>query len=111
MKYSIPPLMKALAQRNIRFDINRIDHAAIEVENLSPDNMLQFLEHMASKSHGPDCHCQRYLIRKIENNKCGNDLFANKAMSNFYLSDLVLTELNYKMMTLEFIHTAANNLM
>ena len=56
--------------------------------------MLQFLEHMALKSHGPDCTRKDYLIRKIENNKCGNRFIRQQIMSNFYLSDpKVLTEL------------------
>ena len=57
----------------IRFDINRIrPYSDKKWRNLSPDNMLQFLEHMSLKSHGPDCTAKDYLIRKIENNKCGN---------------------------------------
>ena len=57
----------------IRFDITRIyPHCDKKWKNLSPDNMLQFLEHMALKSHGPDCPSKDYLIRKITNNKCGN---------------------------------------
>ena len=42
------------------------------VDNLTPDQMLQFLEHMALKSHGPDCESKEYLIRKIKANKSGN---------------------------------------
>ena len=57
----------------IRFDISRIyPHCDKKWSNLSPDNMLQFLEHMALKSHGPDCTRKDYLIRKITKNKCGN---------------------------------------
>ena len=57
----------------IRFDINRIrPHSDKQWRNLSPDNMLQFLEHMSLVSHGPNCERKDYLIRKIQANKCGN---------------------------------------
>ena len=57
----------------IRFDINRIrPHSDKKWSNLSPNNMLQFLEHMALKSHGPDCLHKDYLIKRITENKSGN---------------------------------------
>lgn len=57
----------------IRFDIFRIrPHSDKAWKNLTPDHMLQFLEHMSLKSHGPDCDSKDYLIRKIKANKCGN---------------------------------------
>ena len=43
----------------------RAKHAPLENEN-------SVLEHMALKSHGPDCPSKDYLIRKIKANKCGN---------------------------------------
>ena len=46
----------------IRFDIFRIyPHCDKKWRNLSPDNMLQFLEHMALKSHGPDCAQEKII--------------------------------------------------
>lgn len=57
----------------IRFDIFRIrPYSSKSWRNLTPDHMLQFLEHMSLKSHGPDCPSKDYLIRKIQRNKCGN---------------------------------------
>ena len=88
--------MKAIKRRDIiRFDINRIRPYSGKVwRNLSPDQMLQFLEYMALKSHGPNCTNKDYLIRKITNNKCGNKFIRQQTMSTFYLSDpLVLNEL------------------
>jgi len=57
----------------IRFDIFRkVPFSDKAWKNLTPDHMLQFLEHMSLKSHGPDCPSKDYLIRKIKANKCGN---------------------------------------
>ena len=68
----------------IRFDINRIyPHSDKKWRNLSPDNMLQFLEHMALKSHGPDCIEKDYLIRKITANKCGNQFLRQQNYVSF----------------------------
>ena len=68
----------------IRFDINRIyPHSDKKWRNLSPDNMLQFLEHMALKSHGPECIEKEYLIRKITANKCGNQFLRQQNYVSF----------------------------
>ena len=68
----------------IRFDINRIyPHSDKKWRNLSPDNMLQFLEHMALKSHGPDCTRKDYLIRKVTANKCGNQFIRQQNYVEF----------------------------
>ena len=68
----------------IRFDINRIRPYSGKVwRNLSPDQMLQFLEYMALKSHGPNCTNKDYLIRKITNNKCGNKFIRQQNYVNF----------------------------
>ena len=57
----------------IRFDIRRIHpHSDKEWTNLAPDHMLQMLEHFAVKKHGPDCSNKEFLIKKIQENKCGN---------------------------------------
>lgn len=62
----------------VRFDIRRVyPFSAKQWDNLVPDHMLQFLEHMALKSHGPDCDSKDFLIKKITANKCGN-LFLRK---------------------------------
>ena len=68
----------------IRFDITRIyPHSDKRWRNLSPDQMLQFLEHMSLKSHGPDCENKEYLIRKIQANKCGNQFIRQQNYVNF----------------------------
>ena len=68
----------------IRFDITRIyPHSDKRWRNLTPDQMLQFLEHMALKSHGPDCENKEYLIRKIKENKCGNQFIRQQNYVKF----------------------------
>ena len=68
----------------IRFDITRIyPHSDKKWSNLTPDNMLQFLEHMALKSHGPDCENKEYLIRKIKANKSGNQFIRQQNYVEF----------------------------
>ena len=68
----------------IRFDIHRIyPHSNKRWHNLTPDQMLQFLEHMSLKSHGPNCENREYLIRKITANKCGNQFIRQQNYVEF----------------------------
>ena len=68
----------------IRFDINRIyPHSDKKWSNLTPADMLKFLEHMSLVSHGPNCENKDYLIRKITKNKCGNDFLHQQKYVEF----------------------------
>lgn len=68
----------------IRFDIRRIRPFTKKFwKNLSEDQMLQFLEHMALVSHGPNCTRKDYLIRRITANKCGNNFIRQQKYVEF----------------------------
>ena len=68
----------------IRFDITRIyPHCDKKWRNLTPTDMLLFLEHMSLVSHGPNCTNKDYLIRKITKNKCGNQFLRQQNYVKF----------------------------
>tara|TARA_R100000655_G_scaffold106521_1_gene155939 strand:+ start:591 stop:1019 length:429 start_codon:yes stop_codon:yes gene_type:complete len=68
----------------IRFDITRIyPNCDKKWRNLTPADMLHFLEHMSLVSHGPNCTNKDYLIRKITKNKCGNQFLRQQKYVEF----------------------------